>query len=217
MIVDTNIQALPMLSHTQADGSNIGGVPPASYGLQLVPGKHRSLLMWTQGNTGKPTDYPAWMAYPATPRPILPNTGKLRVEMEYALGGNLAGLNAVETDVLIVMNGLKFNRSFQYVQGIGFEIADVNGNWLPTGINPGSLVANKRYSVAFDNVFDAKTSSTTSFERDGVVYFVPVSLQMVPAKPTNWKPDGVYVQMQMSSLPNGLPWSLKLKLNIAWT
>ena len=217
MIVDRDIQLLPMSMHTQADAP-IGGVPPLIYGMQIVPGKHRSLLLWTAGNSQPKAKepYPAWMLYPSKPRPILPNTGKLRVSMKYALGGNLAGCNTVETDVLIVQNGLMFNRSFQHVQTKGYQIADVDGNWVTVASNPAPLVADCEYAVAFDNVFDGNGSATTSIEQDGVKWkWVVPGVPMIPGKPTTW-PTGVYAQVQLGSMPSAEPWSLKIQMDLEW-
>src|SRR6202041_352351 len=129
----------------------------------------QSLLLTTSGSTD-PTDkgYPAWMWYPAAARPILPNTGNLRLALKYAVGGNLSGLNTVETDVLIVQAGLMMNRSFQHVQASGFQIANQAGGWVALpDLNPGPLVANQHYTLSFDNFFNGKDSSTTQIVQDG--------------------------------------------------
>jgi len=45
---------------------------------------------------------------------------------------------------------------------------------------------------------------------------VPTALQNVPATACNWTP-GVYAQVQMGSMPNGLPWQLKVsRMQYEW-
>jgi hypothetical protein len=220
MIIDSQLQSLPALSHVASDGSGIGGVDPKVYSAEVIPGRKQSLLLTTSGSTD-PTSkgYPAWMWYPAAARPILPNTGNLRLSFRCTVGGNLSGLNTVETDVLIVQAGLMMNRSLQHVQsgkGAGFQIANQAGGWAATGLNPGPFVANQQYTLSFDNFFNGKDSSTTQIVQDGEQFLVPPNLQMIPSSPTSW-PDGVYLQVQLGSMPNGLPWSLKLAdMKLCW-
>jgi len=224
-ILDIDIQAQAALTHTQADGSDIGGVPPASYGFKYVPGNHQTLLLWTSGSTdvtGK--GYPAWMWYTATPRPILPNTGNLKLSFQYAAGGNLAGMNVAETDTILVIDGWKYNGSGQFNQSLGFQIVNAAGQWVTVGFNPGPMQVNVKRQIIWEYAFDTvgRTMSviaiTCAFKGYPLTRFpVLASQQKIPAidtseggKMTPWK-DGTYLQIQMGSMGNGLPWTLAVK------
>ncbi len=209
MIFDAMLQALPGKTHVQSDGSQIGGVDPAKYSYQTIPGKRQALLLSTEGTT-VPGSYPAFMWYPAVPRPILPNTGNLELRMKYMLGGNLSGCNVIETDTILVMNGLKFNGSLQYNQSQGFQVVNAGGEWVNAKISIGPLVANRQYDVRVSYQVGASTISVMRITLDGVRCSVPAALQNLPATPCDWTP-GAYLQVQLGSTPSAEPWGLKLK------
>jgi hypothetical protein len=217
MILDTQLQALPGQYRTAAQ-IPIGGVAPVSYSMNIVPGKRQSLLLTTGGSTGKPTDYPAAMWSPLTPRPILTNSGILSLEIEYLAGGNLAGCNVIETDTLIVQGGYKYNGSGQFNLASGFQIVNEAGLWVTVpNANP-LLLANTRRTVKWTYLINtnAKTLSVVTIECDGETYDVPTGLQNVPAQSSTWL-TGVYSQVQLGSMPNGLPWALAVReMQLAW-
>ncbi len=207
MIVDDLLQALPGKSHVQSDGSQIGGVDPAKYGWEIVPGKRQALLLTTEGPT-EAGGYPAWMWYPATPRPILGDSSKLELRMTYVLGGDLRGSNVIETDTRL--NGA-WNGSVQYNQVSGFQVTDATGAWLDTGISYGPLAVNTEYDVriAYDFDLPNKLTSVTAIGI-GRMLPVPARLQKVPWVGTAWS-TGLYLQIQLGSMPSAQPWSLKIK------
>ena len=217
MIIDTDLQALPGQLRTNAQVP-IGGCPPSSYSMNIVPGKSRTLLLTTQGNTGKPTDYPAVMWNPLTPRPILSNSGILMLEVEYVIGGDLSGCNVIETDTLVVEGGYKYNGSGQFNLATGFQIVNELGQWITVpGANP-PLIPNAKRKVIWTYLINSgsKTLSVLSIECDGRVYDVPTGLQNVLAKSSTWVP-GAYPQVQLGSMPNGLAWSLAVKkMQFVW-
>lgn len=212
MIFDTMLQALPGKTHVQSDGSNIGGVDPAKYGFQTIPGKKQALLLTTEGTT-KAGEYPAFMWYPASPRPILGDVSKLELRMTYVLGGNLRGCNVIETDTILVMNGLKFNGSAQYNQSLGeFQVTDAKGDWVNAGLRYGELETNTRYElrIAYDFDLANKLRSIPAIGLLGGLHLAPADLQKIPATPCDWKP-GIYLQIQLGSTPSAEPWSLLVK------
>jgi hypothetical protein len=216
MITDKSIQSVPFKTHVQSDGSMIGGISPASYNALTVPGPDHALLLSTSGNTdpqGK--QYPAWMWYPAAVRPVLPNTGNCSATWRSCVSGNLSAINVNETDVIFVITGadgkkFKYNGSVQRQASQGYMVADKNGNWLPTGVNPGPFVADQQRVMQASYLIDT-VGHTISVAQivDGTVFAIPASLQKVPASAfpagQEW-PDGAYVQAQQGSMPSGLAW-----------
>ncbi len=217
MIKDTQLQSLPALTHVQSDRSNIGGVDPLKYGFEAVAGRKKKLILYTSG--AKTPGYPAWMWYPSTPRPILPNTGHLSFHMKYAVAGNLGGLNVVETDTILVFGGFKYNASGQWNQASGFQIVDARGDWVDIGFNPGPLTADMKRAIRWEYFFDFTnhTTSMVAVTCDGVRWPVSPSAQKITAQPSNWT-TGAYAQIQMGSMPSGTPWSLKVgKMEYIWS
>lgn len=201
------LQALPGKTHVQSDRSSIGGVDPARYGFETVPGKRQALLLTTEGTT-KAGAYPAWMWYPATPRPILGDLTKLELRTTYVLGGDLRGSNVIETDTRL--NGA-WNGSVQYNQASGFQVADATGAWVDTGVNYGPLAVDTEYDVRIAYNFDL-ANKLTSITAIGIGRMLPVParLQKVPLLGDAWTP-GLYLQIQLGSMPSAQPWSLKIK------
>jgi hypothetical protein len=207
--VDENIQTLPMKSHVQSDGSDIGGVDPASYGSYIVPGKRPSLLMWTEGTT-KAGAYPAWLLHPATARPILPNTGNLAFEFDLTIDSSTpAAANVIETDTVLVVGGFKYNLSGQRkIEGELMVGAGAAGWAVVPAVTLSALVPNQRHKIVWTYSFNEtkRTCSVISYAIDGLVFPVPVALQNVAAVACSW-PEGVYAQFQMGTLPAGNFWS----------
>lgn len=207
MIQETQIQSLVAQLRTQTQ-IPIGGVAPQSYGMQIIPGTDESLLLWTEGNNGGPQDYPAVMWNPVTPRPILPNTGNLKMSYTMTLGGNLLGANVFETDTLIVVNGMKFNLSGQYRQSSGFMVVNAAGGWVDTGITFGPLLTDIPYAVEWEYQF-ASESSVIAISVNNDRLLVPATLQNIAAQASNWTP-GAYPQIQLGSVPSAQAWSMKI-------
>lgn len=216
MISDLDLQTLPSSSHVQSDGSGIGGVDPVDYGSHLCVGigNHHELLMYSKGNSqpnANPPAFPAWMLYPTTPRMILPNTGNLSLSYEFSLAGSL--FNAFETDTILVTGEKKYNLSGQYLSGTGFEIANEAGDWIPVGFNPiAKLLDSGKHRVKFTYAFNSATgkSSVTSIQMDAAIFQVPLTLQNVPAQPSDWL-AGAYLQLQMSSVPAAPYWMARIR------
>lgn len=216
MIIDSGIEALPSKFHVPSDGSGIGGVDPLNFGSHLSVGTNTDggLLMYTAGNGGPSTEYPAWMWYPDSPRPILPNTGKL--SLSYALSLYGSAYNAIETDTILVIGGKKFNLSGQNQAQEGFQIANAAGAWMNVGFDPVSLLDGGEHAVTFSYEFSEDASSVVSIQVDETLYAVPEFLQNVPAEESTWE-TGAYVQLQMSSVPTAPWWMAKFrKLQLTW-
>ena len=115
--------------------------------------------------------------------------------------------------MLVVQNALKFNLSGQ--RHIATGQIDI-GNWTDTGIRAGALAPNVKHKVRWQYGLSAKNCSVLTYTCDGVTYPIPVKLQNMPATPTNWA-TGVYIQIQMGSLPNATPWAEQITdLRLEW-
>jgi hypothetical protein len=207
MILDVDLQKLPSSRHVNSDGSGIGGVDPLFYGSHLCvgPEAHESLLLYSEGNTGTAEDYPAWMWYLTTPRPILPNTGRLMLTYDFSLYG--ADFNTFETDILPVVGGKKYQGSGQYVKGVGFQTTNAAGQWVTVGFDPvANLLDTGRHTVSWFYELDTvgETMSTTAIVFDSKSFQVAVN-QKIPATPTNWADNTVTLQLQLGSTP-AAPW-----------
>jgi hypothetical protein len=214
------------LTHVQSDGSQIGGIDPLRYGVQAIPSKHLSLLLWTSGTTDpKVEQYPAFMAYPAVPRLVPQNTGNVSLDFHFMLGGSLADFNGLETDLLPVIDGWKYPGSLIYLQQGGFEINNATGNWISSGVDLGALSVNQKYRTTVTYQLDTVNHllSVVSIALNNVPFPEKPVLQKVAATDTSqggkvapWK-DGAYVQLQTSSDPLGEPWCVNIwKPKLRW-
>ncbi|HMG85593.1 MAG TPA: hypothetical protein VK574_07610 [Terracidiphilus sp.] len=221
MYIDSNLQAIsPFISHVQSDGSQIGGIDPLDYGATPIPGMPRALLLRTSGNSDKTgKQYPAWL-WSTAPRPILPNTGRFQMSYDFRIGGNLQGANVFETDTILIAvcaDGVKrkFNLSLQ--RHIATGQIDI-GNWTDTTLRAGALSQNTKHKVVIYYSFDLTKNvcSVLAYSCDGIPQSVPANLQNMPATQSTWA-VGAIPQVQLGSLPNGLPWQVKLsKLRYRW-
>lgn len=199
MILDTELQLTPgWKTHTQADGSNIGGVPPLSYGfLQGIPSAPTAMLFHAQGSTVA-GGYADWEAF--IDRPVLPNTGNLSLSFDLTVDGNAAQYaQAIEVDTILCVGGFKYNFSQQlsYAADGVIDIAQASGGWVSTGIVLGKLPAFVAHHFLFTYAFNVKTHSYSfvSVTVDGVVYPIPSALQNLTAQSTTWA-DGAMLQVQ---------------------
>lgn len=216
MIRDTNLQALPGQYRTNAQVP-IGGVPPSSCFMAIIPGRHQALLLTTEGNSqaGK---YPAAMWSPLVPRPILPNLGNLAMSYKFALGSDLAGMNVFETDVKLVQNcadGQKREANLSLQRHAVTGQIDI-GNWTDTGLRMGPVTPDDEHDVTISYSFDIvkNVCSVLSYACDGIVKRITANMSMTPS---TWL-AGAYVQVQLGSMPNGLAWAVKLHdLDLAWS
>jgi len=221
MILDADLQNIAGFTHTQADGSNIGGVPPLVYGAEPCPGKHHSLLLHTSGNSDTTGNgYPAFL-WSINPRPILPNTGKLTMRYKVQFGGNLAGMNVFETDTKLVAvcadgKTRMFNLSLQRHNPNG-QI-DV-GDWDDTGIRMEALAIDETVDVEIDYAFDTvKNVCSVLRYIDNISgsHPVPTAYKNMPATLSTWA-VGAIPQIQLGSMPSAQPWSAKVwGLDYVW-
>ena len=215
MIIDHIPADTQFSSHTQADGSNIGGMPPVWWSGTPIPGKHRSWLFETSGSTDKTgKGFPAVEFYPAKSsfandtaigRPILPNSGNLQLCFDLLIDDRaVAAAHVFETDIILVISGLKYNFSGQRHNVTG-QI-DI-GNWTDTGLRLGMLTPNRRHKVKWTYGFGKEMWWVVSYECDSIVS--PINSKPTSATTCNW-PDGAYNQFQLGSLPGGLPWAMRI-------
>lgn len=195
MIIDNFQLETGWKSHTQADGSQIGGVPPVDYGMTTLPGG--AILFHTQGST-VPGGYADWEAYIS--RPILPNAGYLMLSFDITVDSDAATYaQAIETDTILCLGGWNYNLSMQlnYALGGMLQIAGSGGRWVNTGIAPGKLSPNVKHHYDLAYAFDttAKKCSFLSISLDGTIHSISSSLQNVLATNNKWS-DGVIFQVQ---------------------
>lgn len=195
MIVNQQLQAQSGWKfHTQADGSNIGGVPPTSYGmLQRFAGQPTAALFYVNG-----VAYADWEAYIETS--LLPTTGNLQLDFDLTVDGNAAAhAQALETDTILCIGGWNYNLSLQlnYAENGQLQIANESGGWVNIGSGPGKLVPHMPHHYTLTYAFSEArlTSSVAGIVIDGVEYAVPTALQNVPAKNEKWT-DGAIFQVQ---------------------
>lgn len=215
-------------SHVQSDGSEIGGVDPLSYGVQPCPGSKAGWLFWTEGNSAPPSSYPSVLFYPAasvglgkTPllRPILANTGNLALCFDETVGGNRSSANVDESDILIVYGGKKYNLSLQCHAANGeIDVGSGPAGWATTNLLTGAMTPNAKHQTRIQYAFNftAGTCGVVSYTRDSLKWSVPANLQNQPGIASTWE-TGVYLQLQMGSLPSALPWSMRVKnIRLEW-
>lgn len=220
MIIDSNLQSLPGWgTHTQADGSNIGGVPPKSYGfIQSPAGSPGAMLFYTSGST-VPGGYADWEAYLA--RPILPNKGNLAYSLFLSVDQNAANAaQAIETDVILWTGGYKYNFSLQnnYAEGGHIQIANASGGWVDTGFNPGKYALDTE--ISFEAAFNlaTKTGGIRSISLDGQIFTVPAPLNNIAASKTPWPGEGVFVQIQLDLTAAAGAYSILINnAQLAWS
>ncbi|MHB1937432.1 MAG: hypothetical protein ACYCOR_12715 [Acidobacteriaceae bacterium] len=199
MILDTQLQLNSgWKTHTQADGSNIGGVPPVNYGFaQCLPGAPTAMLFHMQGSTVA-GGYADWEAY--LDRPVFPNTGNLQLSFDLAVDENAAQYaQCIEIDTILCLGGFKYNFSHQlnYAAGGVIDIAGAAGGWVSTGNAIGHLTPNVAHHYVLSYQFGAATHvySFAGIEIDGVAYAIPAALQNLTAQATAWS-DGAMLQVQ---------------------
>lgn len=207
-LIDSDLHLLPMIAQSTPDIAPVG---PESWKALRVPGERSGLLLYTSGNMdATKTRYPGVLWCPgsngrATPRPILPNSGKVALCFGMmASTDTLDNANVIETDLLIVTGGMKYNCSGQrHVSDGQIDI----GNWTNTGIKVGAIVPNHRYEVRWSYSFDTAkhVCSVLSYEADGALF--PITLPPMSATPSNWQ-EGAYLQLQLGSLPKCQEWSV---------
>lgn len=211
--------------HVQSQTINIGGVPPTNYGWQAVPSHRPSWLFWTGGSSApSPNNYPAVEFYPAGSaalnstalgRAILPNTGNLAFSFDCWLLRSAQSLaHVIESDVILVIGGMKYNLSGQ--RHIDTGQIDI-GDWSDTGIRTGVLTPNERHEVKWTYSFDVtkKVCSVVSYQCDSTLSMVG-SPRNMPATACNW-PDGAYIQFQLGSLPAGGAWAERIDdVELTW-
>jgi hypothetical protein len=213
--------------HTQADGSDIGGVPPAKYGDTYTPASQpppiipppipASVLLYTQG-TSKVGGYPA-VEFHTSPLPIPANTGNLSVAFTMNLDSNVqANAEVLETDALFLIKGAdgkvrEFNCSLQrHVKDGELDVAGGGAGWAQTGVLAGILSPGVDHQIKITYKLDLvkNTSTVVSYECDGVLFTIPTKFANRPAAEQNWA-VGAILQFQLGSNPTPADyWSYQL-------
>jgi hypothetical protein len=142
-------------------------------------------------------------------RAIPTNTGHLQFCFDQWVNeGAALGANVYETDAILVLGGFKYNLSGQRHNATG-EIDD--GNWTDTGLRVGLLTPNIKHRIKWTYTFDTtkKVCSVYSYECDGAAWEIAAKFQNISATPCDWTP-GAYIQIQLGSLPIGLPWAMRI-------
>jgi hypothetical protein len=209
-----------MQGWTAKTGASIGGVAPQNYSfLQgMVPGSGTGLLLFADcAEAAAGTPDCDWLLGLA-PLPLPPTfTGKMTFGYTVTMGAGWSACgHAWESDTKVVTGGYVYDLSSQNKNG-DIEIDSAAPAWVDTTINVGPWAANTAYSVLYTYAINtaAHTSSVVSYTLAGDVYPVPLALQNIPAKPSNWLP-GIYPQFQQDGLPLGC-WMYTLVDHVIYT
>jgi hypothetical protein len=208
----------PWKTHFPTDGSEIGGVDPASFGFFVVPGEKQSVLMNMSG-TKTPGGFPAWMLYPASPIQLPAAEPTMNMELEFKLWvdqNTQTAANVIETDTIFVIKGAdgktySYNCSAQVVIASGMlEVGSPNAGWFLTGIKVADFLPNTEYTVRISYTVNTVThvGSVNSYTVNDTAYIVPSAGLNVPGAVSTWTP-GAYLQLQQGSLPASMPFTLR--------
>lgn len=209
MIVDQNIHLLtPWDIHV---GAGIGGVPPASYGVEMLPGIAK---FYTAGPA-----YSDWLA--AQHRPICPNTGNLTLSFSLMTDDLApAAAQALEFDTRVSIAGLNYNFSaqFNYAEGGTFQIVDNGGHWVDTGWKPGKFEPWIWYPIVLMYRFDtAKRTFSFMGASNGVSVAVPTGMQNLAAANLSWADSAsVQVQQDIAGMAGAFSEYIK-EMNLTWS
>lgn len=220
MIIDDNIQLLPnWKTHVQTDGSNIGGVPPRSYGMILSPPKSPNGLLFFTNGSSVAGGYADWEAYIS--RPLQTNTGILQLDFDLTVDKNsTTAAQAIETDTILCINGWNYDFSMQlnYAEGGKVQIDKAGGGWVDVGGGPGKLTPDvpHHYSLVYEFDITKQTGSVVAIQIDGVFYIPGASLRNLPAQNKKWA-DGAILQIQQDLSPKGSGSFSMLLENVKYT
>lgn len=204
MIIDSQLHTnFGWGMHTQADGSNIGGIPPDKYGF--TQDHMLGLMTFSTQAKGNGKDSADWEAY--IERPILPNSGRIITCLTVMFDENTANsAQAIEFDTVVTINGVTYNfsRQFNYAEGGHYQISNKSNGWQDTGFNPGKFTANQWYKMVFTDQLDTvhKTYSPISVSVGNLVIAIPASMQNLPGEERGWS-DGAILQIQQDLIPTG--------------
>lgn len=179
-------------------GPEIGGpkpfVPPDVYETELVQTEpeRRFIIMG-----------PAYTdALFSTYCPIMPNTGKLSLQLEYKIDQNtLDDCQALEMDSRMQINkiGRNWSSQFNFQKGGVWQGYIKGRGWVDTTFKPGKFTKDVWHRIRFDYSFNL-TTGTYSYEAvhydDLPVFNCPPELKNLPATPLLWE-DGVNLQIQL--------------------
>jgi hypothetical protein len=194
-------------------GTNIGGVPPASYGMSqgTVFGLPNAALLRVQ-NLPEPGYYADWMSAGVFHLPES-CTGHLQMGISFFVDADsLANAQAIEMDTKITdANQITYDGSLQFdysqsATNAVVEIVGAKGGWVETGIIIPKFAPNVEHSVLIEYEFNsaAKTSSVVSITIDGTLYPMPANLSNIPGStnaPHPWAANEILPQLQQDVKP----------------
>lgn len=105
----------------------------------------------------------------------------------------------LEFDSIVTLDKLKYNMSSQFNFNSGqFQISDVNGGWVNTGLSVDRFIPYWEYRLEYDYWFDsvAHRYSMLGVSLNGSRYAIPAALQNLTAIPTDWA-DVISLQVQL--------------------
>lgn len=204
---DSDIQKLPFSLHLPNDGSQIGGVQPATYGL-------------TQSQKGPLSLFVSGAAYSTAEayinRPWLWGTS-LQADFDVTWDQTISNLQITETDILLIspVTGRKYNLSLQlnFNEGGQFQVATPTG-WIDVpGAKPGiPTPGTYHYTVTYkwDETANTSQVATISFGPVGGVmatYSVPANLA-IPGVASTWAKGALFQLQSTLNASPALPYAL---------
>ncbi len=201
MITDSQFQLAPFVTHIPSDGSHVadGAPDPTTFhvfqdGLDTPD----ALIVMFAGP-------PNAVCEIGISRPLLPNTGNVKLSFDLLLGADsLHRLQVIETDLKVTQGGKTANLSGQInrVKGI-FQASDSGQGWNDTPIKA-ELVryVPNHYELEFKIDFHKGVYSYSSLTLNGVTSIFPAAQQNIPIGKTGWA-DGAIFQFQLALGPQG--------------
>lgn len=198
-------------------GTGIDPAAPSLYGYAQTPG----YISHYCSHPPQANCYSGWLS--ALKRPVLTNTGKLRLSWDVMIdAATVIYAQALENDINLtpVANGPTFMAGTQVIYAAGPQQGHLqlwNGSaWLDTGIVVGLLTPWEWNSLAIDISFEGDAFSFVSYTKNGEEYALPMGFQNIPGQMLRWAPCAqVYIQQDLSPAGGSISTAAK-NINFEW-
>jgi hypothetical protein len=202
-----NIQALPLITHVNKDGSQIGGSTPKHYTALQGTAPDTSTLFVISGNTGDNAGEYAvaeWGVEAALPAGV--ETFFLSYEVSFDVNVLEGRLQAFETDTIVTWEDEEGqvwmfeggSLQINIEEGWHVQINNAGWEWIDTGIDLAWPVPDKQYAVKIGYALNtaAKTIAIVSYEFAGVAHSIPAV--GLPGKKSTWGKNLLLGQVQLT-------------------
>lgn len=199
-IVDPHLELLP--GWTKQPGGPKTGIdpePPQLYGYT----QGADSISHFCSNQPQANYYSGWLS--ACKRPVMANTGKLRLAWEVtADAATVLYAEALENDINLTPteHGPTFMAGTQVIYAAGLNQGHLQlwkGNaWVDTGLIVGLLEPWVRSQIAIDIAFAGDSYTFVGYTKDGVEYDLPAEFADIPGQMLDW--DAVaqcYIQQDL--------------------